>query len=273
MIYLVGGAPRTGKSILAQRTAATLATSWISTDVLKEVLRVQTPGIPGIHWNEHATIAPTADWFFPYLECFIWAVSSMVDHYVIEGVDFLPAQVATIATQHPVRCVFLGCSAMTHERFAQFPGLSPGYLGLPHDLQQQIVQHVPTHSELIRREANHFGYPYIDMSDDFQTRLREAEATLTGSGGYARPATTHVRAAALVAASDPINHSTRPRRCRRYACSAVLLRPGQRYTSRRPRGSGAVARRGPGSSRLGAVGCDCPTLVASTSARACCLTT
>ncbi len=38
MIYLIGGAPRTGKSILGQRIAVKLRISWISTDLLKEFL-------------------------------------------------------------------------------------------------------------------------------------------------------------------------------------------------------------------------------------------
>jgi hypothetical protein len=69
---------------------------------------------------------------------------------------------------------------MTLKRFEQFPGHSPGYIGLPADLRRQIVQHVPMHSALVQREAEHFGYPYIDMVGDFQVRLREASAVLTG---------------------------------------------------------------------------------------------
>jgi len=36
------------------------------------------------------------------------------------------------------------------------------------------------HSKLVQREAEDFGYPYIDMVGDFHTRLREANAVLTG---------------------------------------------------------------------------------------------
>src|SRR6266508_2267136 len=153
MVYLVGGSPRVGKSILSQQIASTLAISWISTDVLKELLRVHTPNVPGVQWNQPATIAATAEWFFPSLERFIWAVTSMTEHYLIEGVGFLPTQVAELSKTYPIRCVFLGCSAMTPERFEQFPGLSPGYIGLAPELREQIVQHVPMHSALVQQEA------------------------------------------------------------------------------------------------------------------------
>jgi hypothetical protein len=47
-------------------------------------------------------------------------------------------------------------------------------------VRRQIVEHVPMHSELVRREAERFGYRYIDMVGDFQARLHEADAVLTG---------------------------------------------------------------------------------------------
>ena len=181
MIYFVGGAPRVGKSILCQHIAAKLAIGWISTDLLKDLLRVQAAKVTSVLWNEPTTIVATAEWFFPYLERFVWGVNSLAEHYLIEGVDFLPAQVAKLSTQYPIRCVFLGCSEMTLERFEHFPGRSLGYIGLPADMRRQIVQHVPMHSELVQRETERFGYPYIDMVGDFQTRLSEADAALTAS--------------------------------------------------------------------------------------------
>jgi hypothetical protein len=185
VIYLVGGAPRVGKSILGQQVAAKLAIGWISTDVLKELLRVHSAELTNVQWNAPETIATTAEWFFPYLDRFVWGVNSMAESYLIEGVDFLPAQVATLSAQYQVRCVFLGCSSMSLERFEQFPGRSPGYIGLPEEMRRDIVQHVPIHSELVRQEAERFGYPYIDMVGDYQARLRDADAILTaGAGSY-----------------------------------------------------------------------------------------
>jgi hypothetical protein len=55
-------------------------------------------------------ITASAEWFFPYLERFIWGVSSMAEQYIIEGVDFLPGQVAQLSLQYQLRSVFLGCS-------------------------------------------------------------------------------------------------------------------------------------------------------------------
>jgi hypothetical protein len=180
MIYLIGGAPRAGKSLLGQRLCATLKVGWVSTDLLMELLRVQNTDGRKVKWDAAPeAITTNAQWFFPYLERFIWGVNSLADHYVIEGVDFLPAQVAQLSAQYPIRAVFLGCSRMTLADLSQFPGCSQGYSSLPEVLRRQIVEDVPRWSGFIRQEADRFGYAYVDMVSNFAQRLAEAEMVLT----------------------------------------------------------------------------------------------
>jgi 2-phosphoglycerate kinase len=182
MIYMIGGAPRAGKSILAQQVSAKLKIGWISTDILMELLRVKD--VEGIkaEWNASSeVIIANAEWFFPYLERLVWGVSSMTESYVIEGVDFLPANISQLSKIYQVRSVFVGCSEMTLVHFDQFPGRSRGYAGLPEEMKLQIVHDVPLWSEFIQQEAERFGYPYVDMIGDFSSRLQEAEAVLTAN--------------------------------------------------------------------------------------------
>jgi hypothetical protein len=188
VFYLIGGAPRVGKTILCQRISAELQIGWVSTDLLYDLLRFKD--VPGVKTEWDAApeaITAAAEWSFASLERFIWGVNSMADSYAIEGVDFLPAQVAQLSTRYPLRGVFLGCSHMTLEQFDQFPGRSRGYAHLPEAMRRQIVRDVPLWSEFIRQEAGRCGYPYIDMAGDFTARLSEAAALLTanppGPGG------------------------------------------------------------------------------------------
>jgi len=185
MIYLIGGAPRSGKSILCQQIASNLKIGWISTDLLMEILRVKNEAGVKTEWNAAPeAIAANAEWFFPYLERFVWGVSSLAESYVIEGVDFLPVQVARLPSQHLIHPVFLGRSSMTLEQFDQFPGRSRGYASLPEAMRRQIVRDVPLWSAFIQQEAERFGYQYVDMTDGFPARLNQAEAVLTGSEGF-----------------------------------------------------------------------------------------
>lgn len=180
MIYLIGGAPRVGKSILCQQVAAKLGVGWMSTDVLEDLLRFMK--VQGVKYSWDASpeaITAAAEWFYPCLERFVWGIQSMSDGYAIEGVDFLPAHAARLAEKYAVRAVFLGCSAMDLERFDRYPGRSKGYAGLPEDTRRQFAGDIPGWSAFIRQEAERWGVPYIDMAVDFDQRLREAEVELT----------------------------------------------------------------------------------------------
>jgi 2-phosphoglycerate kinase len=180
MIYLVGGAPRAGKTILGQRISAQLGIGWISTDLLMDLLRFKNVEGTKREWNAASdAIAAAAEWFLPCLERFIWGANSLANSYLVEGVDFLPEQVGRLSANYQIRSVFLGCSKMTLERFDHFPGRSRGYAELPDEMRRQFAQDIPLWSEFVRQEAERFHCPYIDMSDDFQSRLNEAEALLT----------------------------------------------------------------------------------------------
>jgi len=180
MIYFIGGAPRTGKTILGQRISADLRSGWISTDLLWQVLQTKKVEGTNIEWDASpAAIAATAEWFFPCLERFVWGINSQAENYVIEGVAFLPDQIAQLLANYPIRTVFLGCSKMTLERFDRFPGRSPGYSFLPEEVRRQFAQDIPTWSEFIRQETGRFAYPYVDMGDDFQSGLDKAASLLT----------------------------------------------------------------------------------------------
>jgi hypothetical protein len=183
MIYLIGGAARVGKTTLCHQVSTTLNIGWISTDLLMTLLGMTKVAGIKTEWNAASEALTTnAEWFFPYLERFVWGICSFTDAYVIEGVDFLPAQVAQLSTQYPIRAVFLGCSNLTLEVFDQFPGRSLGYIGLPEAFRRQIVQDVPPWSAFIRQEAERFGYAYVDTGTDFPQRLAEAETMLIRGG-------------------------------------------------------------------------------------------
>jgi 2-phosphoglycerate kinase len=180
VIYLVGGAPRVGKSILGQQVAANLKIGWISTDLLLTILGMTN--VEGIKTEWNATpeaITVNAEWFYPYLERFVWGALSLADNYLIEGVDFLPAQVKQLSAKYQLQAVFLGCSKMTLEHFDRFPGRSRGYSGLPEELRRQFVKDVPLWTEFIRQECDSFGYPYIDTVHNFHQQLAQAESILT----------------------------------------------------------------------------------------------
>ena len=184
MIYLVGGAPRTGKSLLSHHLAAEQRMGWIGTDLLFELLRVANdPGVPQ-EWNAAPDrIRATAEWFKPFLDRFIWGLSSQADNYLIEGVGFLPEQVVAYSRKYEVRAVFLGCSTMTLERLDAYPGRSPGYGQLPEAYRRQIAADVPAWSAYIESECAQWGVPYVDLAEGFEVGQRQASRALGLAAG------------------------------------------------------------------------------------------
>lgn len=187
MIYLIGGAPRSGKTLLAQRLARKLGAGWISTDLLRDLVKVKIDEGPPVVWDASPqAIIAWADWFFPCLNRFVWGVNSLSDHYIIEGVHFLPIQAAELGDRFSIRALFIGCSTMSVDKLDQFPGRSQGYAALPSGIKEQIAADVPLWSRFIEREANKVGYPFLDMADDFERHVTRAERLLTSEGQLGR---------------------------------------------------------------------------------------
>ncbi len=154
MIYFVGGAPRSGKSSRGQRVVANLKIGWTSTDLLKDLLRVQdVEGGPAVWEWDPQTIAASAEWFYPFLERYVWGLNPIADHYLIGGVDFLPRQASLLAEKFPLRSVFLGCLEMDFALFDRYPGRSRGYAGLPESTRRHLVGMIPEWSAFMRSEA------------------------------------------------------------------------------------------------------------------------
>jgi len=180
MIFFVGGAARTGKSMLCQRLSASEGFGWISTDLISEILREAGIKMPDTWDARPESISSRCDEFFPFLERFVVGVKSMTKNYVLEGVDFLPRHVAALEDRVELNALFLGRSEMTVEAVRQFHGKSPGYAALPEDVCRQIAADIPLWSSWIEGQAQEFGYPYMDMSrTDFSVQLEKALSTLT----------------------------------------------------------------------------------------------
>ena len=179
MIYLIGGAPRVGKSTLCQRLAKRMAIGWTSTDILFDMLTFDGKAGKKPEWNaDPVAIRTTAEWSFPYLQRFVWGVSSHANDYIVEGVWILPAQAKQLANEYAVRVVFLGSTDMSLEKLDRYPGHSKGYARLPFEMRMQIAGDVPSWSRFIRNEAERHDYVYVDTAIDFEARIDEAERAL-----------------------------------------------------------------------------------------------
>ena len=129
MIYLIGGSPRVGKSILSRKLSKTLGVSYISTDILRLVVLPYSKGknkdknFPFIKMFDPATIDKLFQKYSGQEQLkadlrearSTWpGIKSLIDHllvcksdYIIEGVHLLPSFVKEYKNNKNVKIAFL----------------------------------------------------------------------------------------------------------------------------------------------------------------------
>src|SRR6266536_3531822 len=94
-LYLVGGAPRVGKSSLAQRLLETDGIPWLPTDVLRTVLRRVLPEQDPVDaWR-------LAEVMYPHVEQAAEVCAEEAERFLIEGFELSPSYPARLRAALP----------------------------------------------------------------------------------------------------------------------------------------------------------------------------
>jgi hypothetical protein len=89
-LYLVGGAPRVGKSSLAQRLLNTDGIPWLPTDVLRTVLRRVLPGLDAVD-QDPVDARLLAEVTYPHVEQAAEVCAEEAERFLIEGFELSPS--------------------------------------------------------------------------------------------------------------------------------------------------------------------------------------
>lgn len=182
-LYLVGGAPRVGKSSLARRVLRE-GVAWLPTDVLRTVLRRVLPELDTLDQGL-VDARLVAEFMYPHIEQAAEVCAEEHEAFVIEGFDLEPSFRARLSSALPgavMRACFLG-----HERFAA-ADLS-GYRGpKPQHETTMTVEELEAaaawirhRSEQLRARCIRADVPYIDVGEHgFDIAMREARRHLLG---------------------------------------------------------------------------------------------
>src|SRR5215471_17285447 len=90
VIYLVGGAPRVGKSSLAQRLLAIDGIPWLPTDVIRTVVRRVAPDVDAID-QDPVDAAALAEVMYPHIEQAAEVCAEEASRFLIEGFELAPS--------------------------------------------------------------------------------------------------------------------------------------------------------------------------------------
>jgi hypothetical protein len=187
LLYLIGGAARSGKSTLARRLLRARRVSCFCVDYLTSGLEA---GAPALGVRHELPDRKRGELVWPVLRGLLRNIVEVEPEYVVEGDVLLPAQIAGFAAAHgaQVRACFLGDSRGTAEAkkasILSFPSEVNDWVGGMADPDlAALVTEIQEFSRYVEAECGRYGLRYFDGGVDFEGALRRAEEYLVGGCG------------------------------------------------------------------------------------------
>lgn len=200
MIYLIGGAPRCGKTILSKQLAKQKKISCLSTDTIRHMIVACTPyrqrgkkfpielqksltpyhnleTLPPRTLLKNDVIESRSIW--PSVRRLMEDLIESQEDFIIEGVHLLPILIQQLQTTpiwkqmkvtYVVKMDTNDIVSGFHKNMSKHDWLA-GALN-NQDLLKKVARMVQTESIYIHREAKKFGFPVIDTGKDFEKKLR-----------------------------------------------------------------------------------------------------
>lgn len=186
MIYLIGGASRSGKTSLALRLLEKKSIPYLSTDVLMMGLR-------GVGYSEYANEQDDMD-VSRHLENIMAPMIKNIRYcgvpYALEGVHIRPAFIRAMMDEAPelVTGCMLGYPDISLgqklDDMHKYPSIANNWLMGEEPAYQQ--QHLKRHLEISnidRRDAKVANVAYFNTGENYDARLDEAFEYLAGQSG------------------------------------------------------------------------------------------
>lgn len=177
MIYLVGGAIRTGKSNLANKILQNKKISVVSTDVIIGLVKNY---VKKDFSDPRPNFIQKAENFFPYLKEFIRVNLILgIEDFVFEGDIILPEQATILAKEYGVKSCFLGFSSINLDLLKKHAGNHKWLDELSDGELKQLPQKIINMSKFIEEGCKKYKLKYFDLSSDYDGEHKLAYQYLT----------------------------------------------------------------------------------------------
>lgn len=206
MIYLIGGPPKCGKTTLAKKIAQEYGISWISADILQNIVRAYTPKEkhPALFPHSYLRRESNDDFYSEHspqqiVENYIaqgkttYDAISMTaetyltdkDDFIVEGYQITPEIVDTIKKKFDrehIKAVFL--VKYDEQKFIQdiHKSTTPNDWIIRKTKDEstygKIAKMVAEYSRYFEKEAKKYGFSVFNMDEDFDKQLDVVEKHL-----------------------------------------------------------------------------------------------
>lgn len=185
MLYLLGGASRSGKSKLARRLLAERGIPFLHLDLL---MMGFARGLPAFGVDPDTSAVRRGEQLWPVVRAMaVAAIEDGVD-YLFEGDFLLPRHAADLGRSYgnEIRAAFLGYAEIFVEQklraIREFGGEPNDWVGsLSDERVLEIVASNKEFSDFLRKECEIHALPYFDTSRDFPNALDAALRALAAT--------------------------------------------------------------------------------------------
>lgn len=166
---------------MAERFCRDRGMGWLSMDIVRSVARSVSPELARVDVGVGSDPRVEAEAMRSTFELVTRMSSRLADSYLLEGVGFMPNAVAGLPNSIDRRACFVGMSSVTLEDIDTHAGLNDWHRGLPEDDAARLSEWIVDWSQLIERDCQELGMPYVDLAGDWSAGAARVAAILDGA--------------------------------------------------------------------------------------------
>lgn len=177
MLYLIGGVPRVGKSILANLILERNRIAYTQTDWIIHMLMFAAPqlGVKVFTEFNKDEFKNKAINFYPFLYQFVKYNQPVVENYVIEGDSFLPEHVSLLQKEFNIKACFLGSSNLKPETLLKNPSKNDWWIKkLSPQQLRDLCKWVIDMSSFLEKECGLYKISYFDVAINHREQIEKA---------------------------------------------------------------------------------------------------
>lgn len=177
MIYVLGGASRSGKTLLARRAVSEKGIPYFPLDALFGGLANGAPQL-GVAYKQ--SFIERAGKMWPVAKPLFGFFFNEERDFLIEGDSILPTQVKELARAgNPIRCCFIGYAELSKEEKLTLvrtyhQGKTDWTKGISDEEMLRLVDEMIQFSKYLKEECAKLEIKYFDISHDFEGVRKEA---------------------------------------------------------------------------------------------------